>query len=260
MSTAQALADLSFGSEEDDCGLPNVKNMAAKTDHNLWADPSADDVPVQNLWSDYSEDDPVRPAKILCRVHGVVCKKGICREYARQLKEADGNGNGAGRNKLQTKAGGVGRSTHGPDVVVRKAAPTWGPSGPPVSRPPSTISSASKGSIQAQGARGNPWGNVKQTAVGSGLGTQRTANVNANSRGGAWNAASGNSASGSSPWATIVKGPPADAWPGLNPQIPVPAKKAQPLQTRPAKAIVEKAPVVASGGDDAGWGDESQVW
>jgi hypothetical protein len=40
----------------------------------------------ESLWDDY--DAPSQePVPVLCIAHGVICKKGICMEYDRQLKE-----------------------------------------------------------------------------------------------------------------------------------------------------------------------------
>ena len=41
----------------------------------------------QNLW--LSEDDPraVPPPAVMCPVHGLACKKGICEEMSKKLKE-----------------------------------------------------------------------------------------------------------------------------------------------------------------------------
>lgn len=86
---------------------------------------TADAVRVQNvtveesesLWNDYEEE--VKPSKanqLLCTAHGVVCKKGICRTFAKQLaaqkraeemaKNPGGRGRGRGRGKGR---GGGGR-------------------------------------------------------------------------------------------------------------------------------------------------------
>lgn len=42
----------------------------------------------ENLWADYgaTEEQPKEP---LCRAHGIICRKGICREYAKQLRELE---------------------------------------------------------------------------------------------------------------------------------------------------------------------------
>lgn len=67
----------------------------------------------QSLWDDVPQAKPEGP--LLCVAHGVVCKKGICSEYSRQLRQiliekerAEGGGEAArGRGR------GKGRGSHG---------------------------------------------------------------------------------------------------------------------------------------------------
>jgi hypothetical protein len=59
---------------------------------------------VENLWGD--EDDVVKKqAEILCTVHGIICKKGICKEYAKILREKER----AEREAAARTAGGGGK-------------------------------------------------------------------------------------------------------------------------------------------------------
>jgi hypothetical protein len=50
-----------------------------------------DEEPQENLWADYAV--PVQPVmlepEIMCKVHGKLCSKGICKEYKRQLREIE---------------------------------------------------------------------------------------------------------------------------------------------------------------------------
>ena len=48
-----------------------------------------DKEPTENLWADYPAETPAPAPVVLCKVHGKLCKKGICREYKRQLREAE---------------------------------------------------------------------------------------------------------------------------------------------------------------------------
>lgn len=41
-----------------------------------------------SLWDDYVEPKPV-VQELLCADHGRICKKGICKTYAKQLKEQE---------------------------------------------------------------------------------------------------------------------------------------------------------------------------
>jgi hypothetical protein len=41
-----------------------------------------------SLWDDYEEEKPV-VEELLCADHGRICKKGICKTYAKQLKEVE---------------------------------------------------------------------------------------------------------------------------------------------------------------------------
>ncbi|EKM53677.1 uncharacterized protein PHACADRAFT_148424 [Phanerochaete carnosa HHB-10118-sp] len=44
----------------------------------------------ENLWADNAVEEKLAgPTELLCKAHGVICKKGICREYARQLRELE---------------------------------------------------------------------------------------------------------------------------------------------------------------------------
>lgn len=47
--------------------------------------------PEEDLWSNWERpaEKPKEAESIICRVHGKVCPKGICREYKRQLKEQE---------------------------------------------------------------------------------------------------------------------------------------------------------------------------
>ena len=67
---------------------------------------------VQNFWGE--EEEKTVPDELLCKAHGIICKKGICREYGKQLKEVErrkkeeasgfsGGGNGKGRGKGKGK-------------------------------------------------------------------------------------------------------------------------------------------------------------
>jgi hypothetical protein len=67
------------------------EKMPAADVETLWGGVAAqhEDV-VESLWG---EDDDVERKKqadvILCTVHGIICKKGICKEYARLLREKE---------------------------------------------------------------------------------------------------------------------------------------------------------------------------
>lgn len=64
-----------------------------------------------SLWDDYEEEKPV-VERLLCTDHGRICKKGICKTYARQLREkekekkmAENPGGGRGRGRGNGRGG-----------------------------------------------------------------------------------------------------------------------------------------------------------
>ncbi|KAF7311470.1 Glycoside hydrolase family 79 protein [Mycena kentingensis (nom. inval.)] len=64
--------------------------IAEATENSLWATTTLTSAST-NLWGD---DDDIEKKKqqateILCTVHGIICKKGICQEYARLLREKE---------------------------------------------------------------------------------------------------------------------------------------------------------------------------
>jgi len=68
---------------------------------------------AESLWDDY--DARPQAAEIPCKAHGVVCKRGICMEYDKQMKEilwaarAEKGDGGRGRGKRGHGKGGGGR-------------------------------------------------------------------------------------------------------------------------------------------------------
>lgn len=56
---------------------PNVNNGAT------WGEEAPQD--AESMWTETRTEEPEKP---LCSVHGVICKKGICQEYAKQARQA----------------------------------------------------------------------------------------------------------------------------------------------------------------------------
>ncbi|KAI0311919.1 hypothetical protein OF83DRAFT_1148721 [Amylostereum chailletii] len=77
----------------------SVRSWGAQTEHHPWGNPlpryaevpkdDASAVEHQDLWQGWQDPKPekILPGKVLCHEHGIVCKKGICKWYAKQLKE-----------------------------------------------------------------------------------------------------------------------------------------------------------------------------
>ncbi|KAF7304433.1 hypothetical protein HMN09_00845500 [Mycena chlorophos] len=65
----------------------------------------------ENLWGeeDDIESKKQKATEILCPVHGIICKKGICREYSKLLKERERGGHAKGNGN---KNGGGGWKKH----------------------------------------------------------------------------------------------------------------------------------------------------
>lgn len=81
----------------------------------LW--PTAGQVDTgENLWgdSDDIEQKKKKQSEILCTVHGIICKKGICQEYGKLLREKERAERDAARG-----AGGKGKGKSSPHCGVR---------------------------------------------------------------------------------------------------------------------------------------------
>ncbi|KAJ7469325.1 hypothetical protein B0H11DRAFT_2043963 [Mycena galericulata] len=79
---------------------------------------------VESLWGDEddSEQRKQKAAEILCTVHGIICKKGICKEYARMLREKER----ADREKeREATRGGKGKTNNGGGNGGRKNNGGW---------------------------------------------------------------------------------------------------------------------------------------
>jgi len=70
-------------------------------------EPGSSDDASESLWDDYEEPKPV-VEELLCTDHGRICKRGICKTYAKQLREVEkakkmkenpGGSRGKGRGK-----------------------------------------------------------------------------------------------------------------------------------------------------------------
>ncbi|KAJ7119354.1 hypothetical protein C8R43DRAFT_86222 [Mycena crocata] len=62
---------------------------------------------VESLWGAEDEDDSARMNKkpadsLLCSVHGIICKKGICKEYAKMLRDKERAERDAERSRNKT--------------------------------------------------------------------------------------------------------------------------------------------------------------
>ncbi|KAG1738266.1 hypothetical protein EDB19DRAFT_1714945 [Suillus lakei] len=117
--------DLDPNLAELDSIAPGSWNEPMSTD--VWSDyPIADgvtwdDAPAdaEAQWKELNDDKDEE--KIVCNAHGVICKKGICMEYAKQARDAEraqkdataGNkkGRGRGRGRGHGRGGGEGGGT-----------------------------------------------------------------------------------------------------------------------------------------------------
>ncbi|KAJ7142213.1 hypothetical protein C8R44DRAFT_657986 [Mycena epipterygia] len=92
-----------YGAGADTSPDPNAyvaewEKMPAPDVDSLWGGGGGDgmykaqteDV-VESLWGDDDDAEKKRKAAdaVLCKVHGIICKKGICKEYARMLREKE---------------------------------------------------------------------------------------------------------------------------------------------------------------------------
>lgn len=89
------------------------------SDHPIADGVTWDDAPAdaETQWREQN-DDKEQEKPIICNAHGIICKKGICREYAKQVRDAeraqkDATSNnkkakGRGRGKGFTRGGGEG--------------------------------------------------------------------------------------------------------------------------------------------------------
>ncbi|KAG2127214.1 hypothetical protein DEU56DRAFT_530614 [Suillus clintonianus] len=70
-----------------------------------WDDAPADaETQRRELGEDKEQEQP-----IICNAHGIICKKGICREYAKQVRDADRAQNHVGGDTKKGKGRGKGR-------------------------------------------------------------------------------------------------------------------------------------------------------
>ncbi|KAK7057940.1 hypothetical protein R3P38DRAFT_2843746 [Favolaschia claudopus] len=64
----------------------------------------------QNLWGEEAGDDKEvnkkPPDTVMCRVHGTICKKGICSEYAKMVREKEREEKEKARKEQQQRRGG----------------------------------------------------------------------------------------------------------------------------------------------------------
>jgi hypothetical protein len=88
-----------------------------------------DDTPVdaEAQWKELQAPKTEQP--IICDAHGIICKKGICREYAKQLREAERAKNEPAltpkKGRARGRGGAFGRGgCGGGGVAERDAAPT----------------------------------------------------------------------------------------------------------------------------------------
>ncbi|KAG1835912.1 hypothetical protein DFJ58DRAFT_820170 [Suillus subalutaceus] len=74
-------------------------------DGATWDDTPAD---AETQWRELN-DDKEQEKPIVCNAHGIICKKGICREYAKQMASSNNKkGKGRGRGKGYGRGGGEG--------------------------------------------------------------------------------------------------------------------------------------------------------
>lgn len=59
--------------------------VAAENMENMWDNVGTTE---ENLWGDEETKKPAVPV-ILCPVHGIICKKGICKEMSKILKDQE---------------------------------------------------------------------------------------------------------------------------------------------------------------------------
>ena len=92
----------------------------AGTDGGTWDDTPED---AESFWKESREKKETE--KIICNAHGIICKKGICREYSKQMREAErakqnnatdtkkGKGRGRGRGRAFESEGRRGFTDRG---------------------------------------------------------------------------------------------------------------------------------------------------
>ncbi|KAJ7467485.1 hypothetical protein FB451DRAFT_1258686 [Mycena latifolia] len=83
------------------------EKMPAPDVDSLWGFKAQKEEVVESLWGEEDDVEKKQADAILCTVHGIICKKGICKEYARLLREKeraekDAAARGGGRNKANT--------------------------------------------------------------------------------------------------------------------------------------------------------------
>ncbi|KAJ7152826.1 hypothetical protein C8R46DRAFT_1120376 [Mycena filopes] len=83
---------------------------------------------VESLWGeddDNLEKERKKQEDILCTVHGIICKKGICKEYARMLREAEREKAAKERGGKNSNNGGGRRNDNNKGGWKKKGANPW---------------------------------------------------------------------------------------------------------------------------------------
>ncbi|KAJ6579949.1 hypothetical protein DFH09DRAFT_1076855 [Mycena vulgaris] len=149
------------------------EKMPAPDVDSLWGYKAQKEEVVESLWGD--DDDAEKKKKadaILCTVHGIICKKGICKEYARMLREKEraerdaasrGGGGGGGWNKAnggnKGNKGNKGNTNNGGRKTSNSN--TGGKSGSPWKDDDSSSATGSEGRSPAPKATNDGWATVR---------------------------------------------------------------------------------------------------
>lgn len=80
------------------------------SDHPIADGATWDDTPAdaETQWRELN-DDKEQEKPIVCNAHGIICKKGICREYAKQVRDAERAQKDASSNNKKVKGRGRGK-------------------------------------------------------------------------------------------------------------------------------------------------------
>ncbi|KAJ7076664.1 hypothetical protein B0H15DRAFT_925112 [Mycena belliarum] len=95
------------------------EKMPAPDVDALWGFKAQTENVVESLWGDEDDAEKKKKTEILCTVHGIICKKGICKEYSRLLREKEraearkGSDGGKGKGGKGGTGGGGGWSNSG---------------------------------------------------------------------------------------------------------------------------------------------------
>ncbi|KAL0955488.1 hypothetical protein HGRIS_001728 [Hohenbuehelia grisea] len=127
---AEDLDDMLWGAPQASSVVPSAYDEGRFSDGVESWGVRVGDIEIQDsLWDDEDEEEKKKAQEekeaLICRAHGIICKKGICKDYKRQLRDyekkkqlKDGqrpetNGHGGSENGWSRSRGGRGRGNKG---------------------------------------------------------------------------------------------------------------------------------------------------